>query len=239
VKLLPWQFLRCGLFLLGLSSGCLQVAEGQATVQQENPDSKQRSSSPASTSSKGTMQDGTNAANLSSAPAKENSKNQADPSSYRIGVEDDLQISVWKEPDLSITVVVRPDGVITVPLVNDVYVVGLTPAELQAQLTEKLKPFVNEAQVTVIVRGIKSRKVFLYGKVGRAGAYPLVGNKTVLELLAEGGGLSPFAKKGSIYILREIDHNQVKIPFNYSNALKGKKPTDNVELLPGDIVVVP
>jgi len=158
---------------------------------------------------------------------------------YRIGVEDELQISVWKEPDLSTGVVVRPDGKITLPLLNDIYVVGLQTTELQALLIERLKPYVNEPQVTVVVRGIKSRKVYVYGQVGRAGAYQLVGRKTVLEVLAEAGGLSVFAKKRSIYVLREEDSKKVRIPFNYNDALKAKKPNANFDLLPGDIIVVP
>ena len=164
---------------------------------------------------------------------------QNDPSAYRIGIEDELQISVWKEPELSISAVVRPDGMITMPLLNDIYVVGLQPVELQALLGEKLKPFINEPQVTVVVRGIKSRKVFVYGQVMKAGAYPLVTKKTVLEILTEAGGLAPFAKKRSIYVLREVSGKKVQIPFKYSDALKGKNPQANVELLPGDIVVVP
>jgi len=162
-----------------------------------------------------------------------------DPSVYHIGVEDDLQISVWKEPDLSVTVVVRPDGMITMPLLNDISVVGLQTAELQALLTEKLKPFVNEPQVTVVVRGIKSRKVYVYGQVIKAGAYPLVGRKTVLEVLAEAGGLNLFAKKGSMYIIRDTAGKKERIPFNYKSALQGKNPNGNLELLPGDIIVVP
>lgn len=162
-----------------------------------------------------------------------------DAAAYRIGIEDELQISVWKEPDLSTGVVVRPDGKITLPLLNDIYVVGLQTTELQALLTEKLKPYVNEPQVTVVVHAIRSRKVYVYGQVGKAGAYPLVGRKTVLEVLAEAGGLATFAKKRSIYVLREVDHKQVRIPFNYNDALKAKRPNDNFELIPGDIVVVP
>src|SRR5262249_23760051 len=158
---------------------------------------------------------------------------------YRVGIEDELQISVWKEPELSTTVVVRPDGMITLPLLNDISVVGLQTAELQALLTEKLKSFLNEPQVTVIVKGIKSRKVYVYGQVNKAGAYLVVGRKTVLEVLAEAGGLSPFAKKGSIYVLRNSVEKQSRIPFNYNRALKAEKPGDNFELLPGDIVVVP
>lgn len=163
----------------------------------------------------------------------------ADPNTYRIGIDDELLISVWKEPDLSGTVVVRPDGKITLPLINDVYVVGLQTTELQTLLTTKLKPFVTEPQVTVVVRGIKSRKVYVYGQVGRAGAYSLVEHKTVLEVLAEAGGLSTFAKRRSIYVLRQVDNKQVRIPFNYNDALKAKKPNANFELYPGDIVVVP
>lgn len=163
----------------------------------------------------------------------------SDPGLYRIGIGDELQISVWKEPDLSTGVVVRPDGKITLPLLNDIYVVGLQTTDLQALLIEKLKPFVNEPQVTVVVRGIKSRKVYVYGQVAKAGAYSLVERKTVLEVLAEAGGLGTFAKKRSIYVLREVDHKQIRIPFNYNDALKAKKPNDNFELFPGDIVVVP
>src|SRR5437762_1896459 len=168
-----------------------------------------------------------------------NKTEQMDASVYHIGVEDDLQISVWKEPELSTTVVVRPDGMITLPLLSDIYVVGLQTMELQALLTEKLKPFVNEPQVTVVVRGIKSRKVYVYGQINKAGAYPLVGRKTVLEVLAEAGGLNLFAKKGSIYVLRTTAGKKERIPFNYNSALKGKNAADNLELLPGDIVVVP
>jgi polysaccharide export outer membrane protein len=232
VNLLPRHFLGLGLFLAGTYGS---VFSSPAVAQQDKQASKETSSPSASPAAKDAKEN----ADAISAQAKENAKSQADPSSYRIGVEDDLQISVWKEPDLSITVVVRPDGMITMPLVNDIHVAGLTPIELQVLLTEKLKPYINEPQVTVIVRGIKSRKVYLYGQVGHGGAYPLIASKTVLELLAEAGGLTPFAKRGSIYVLREVDHKQVKIPFNYNNALKGKKPNDNFELLPGDIVVVP
>jgi polysaccharide export outer membrane protein len=119
---------------------------------------------------------------------------QSDPEVYRIGVEDELQISVWHEPELTMPVVVRPDGKITMPLINDVAVVGLRTEELQTLLMEKFKPFVNEPQVTVIARNIRSRKVYLVGQVIRPGSYPLVGRKTVVELIAEAGGMGPFAK---------------------------------------------
>jgi polysaccharide export outer membrane protein len=156
---------------------------------------------------------------------------------YTIGVEDELQIAVWREPELSAVVVVRPDGMITVPLVNDIKAAGLKTEELQNLLVEKLKGFVNEPQVTVIVRAIKSRKVHLVGEVGHQGTYPLNGDMTALELLAEAGGLGPFAKADSIYILREQNGKRIRIPFHYKKAVAGK--SENVPLQPGDVVVVP
>jgi polysaccharide export outer membrane protein len=156
---------------------------------------------------------------------------------YRIGVGDQLVISVWHERDLSLSVVVRPDGVITMPLLNDLSVVGQTPKELAALITERLKPFVNEPQVTVSVSSIQSRKVYLVGQVSRQGAFPLNERKTVLELITEAGGLGPFAKQGSIYVLRSTNGKETRIPFNYKKVLSGK--ASDVELQPGDKVVVP
>src|SRR6266404_4566519 len=157
---------------------------------------------------------------------------------YRIGLADQLMISVWKEPELSMTVVVRPDGVITLPLINDLHVVGLKPIELQQILIDKLKPFVTEAQVTVIVQGIRSRKVYLVGNVSKQGSYPLDGGETVLQLLAASGGVGTFAKADSIYVLRTENKKQVRIPFQYKKAINGRTK-DDVILRPGDIVVVP
>jgi len=156
---------------------------------------------------------------------------------YIIGVEDELQISVWREPELSTAVVVRPDGMITLPLINDVKAVGLKTEELQNVLMDKLKSFVNEPQVTVIVRGIRSRKVYLVGEVGHQGTFPLNGDMTALELLAAAGGVGPFAKADSIYILREQNGKKIRIPFHYKKAVAGK--SENVTLQPGDLVVVP
>ena len=156
---------------------------------------------------------------------------------YIIGVEDELQISVWREPELSTVVVVRPDGMITLPLINDVKAVGLKTEELQNVLMDKLKSFVNEPQVTVIVRGIHSRKVYLVGEVGHQGTFSLNGDMTALELLAAAGGVGPFAKADSIYILREQNGKKIRIPFHYKKAVAGK--SENVTLQPGDLVVVP
>ena len=160
-----------------------------------------------------------------------------DPSSYVIGAEDSLQISVWQEPELSLGVVVRPDGMISMPLLNDVKAVGLKPLELQALVTEKLKPFVNDPQVTIIVTGIHSRSVYLMGQVGRQGSYQLNGQKTALQLMADAGGPGLFAKVDSIYIMRRVNGQLTRIQFKYKKAIKD--PKFDVELQPGDEVVVP
>ena len=165
------------------------------------------------------------------------SSRPAVPSDYRVGAQDELIVSVWHEPELSEDVAVRPDGMITLPLLNDVKVTGLTTSELQALLTEKLKSVVNDPQVTIIVKAVNSRKVFLVGNVLKQGAYPLMSRTTVLELIAQAGGLGPFAKSGSIYILRKSENKETRIPFNYKKALSGKGADPVLE--PNDMVVVP
>ncbi len=175
---------------------------------------------------------------VSSTPAEPIESATYDPASYVIGADDQLMISVWREPELSMGVVVRPDGMITLPLVNDVKAAGLKPLELQSLLVAKLKPFVNEPQVTVVAQSIRSRKVFLAGQVAKAGAYPLIGRMTALELIVQAGGLGPFAKVKSIYVLRTVNGQQTRIHFNYKDAMSGKS-SSNVVLEPGDFVVVP
>jgi polysaccharide biosynthesis/export protein len=162
-----------------------------------------------------------------------------DPLTYRIGVEDELGISIWREPDLSTNAVVRPDGMITVPLLNDVKVTGMTTKELQDTLTEKLKEFLKEPQVTVIVRQIRSRKVYLLGEVVRPGTYQLNNPKTVLQLLAEAGGPGAYAKLGSIYVIRQQNGTQTRLPFHYKKAMSGNRASDDIVLQPGDMIVVP
>lgn len=164
---------------------------------------------------------------------------EADPLSYTIGVEDELGISVWHEPDLSTNAVVRPDGMITMPLLNDLKVSGMTPKELQDVLTMKLKDYVKEPQVTVVVRQIRSRRVYLMGEVVRPGTYALNNSKTVLQLLAEAGGPGTYAKLGGIYVIRQQDGNRTRLPFHYKKAMSGKKMSEDIVLQPGDMVVVP
>lgn len=164
-----------------------------------------------------------------------------DPLTYHIGVEDELAISVWHEQDLSMNVAVRPDGMITLPLLNDLKVTGMTTKQLQDMLTEKLKQMdiLKEPQVTVIVRQIHSRKVYLVGQAVKPGIYTLNDSKTVLQLLAEAGGPGLYAKLGSIYIIRQQDGVRRRLPFNYKKAISGKNISDDLVLQPGDMVVVP
>jgi polysaccharide export outer membrane protein len=158
---------------------------------------------------------------------------------YIIGAEDVLDISVWKEPELTRTVPVRPDGKISIPLLNDVQAAGLTPLQLGLLITENLRKFLTEPQVTVIVTQINSRRIYLLGEVAKPGAYSLLPNMTVLQALSSGGGFTAFAKQSKIYVLRTESGKSVKYPFDYKGVLSGKRPQDNIVLQPGDTIVVP
>jgi len=160
-------------------------------------------------------------------------------SEYRIGEQDVLNITVWREPELSGAVMVRPDGMITLPLVNDVHAAGLTPDELKDMLTEKLRSFLNLPQVTVAVREINSRKVFIIGQVGHEGSFRINSTTTVLQIIAEAGGLREFANRKGIYVLRKENGAQTRLSFNYDHVIRGKDPKENILLRPGDTIVVP
>jgi polysaccharide export outer membrane protein len=162
----------------------------------------------------------------------------SDPN-YVIGGQDVLDISVWKEVELTRTVPVRPDGKISMPLLNDVQAAGLTPTQLAAQITESLKKFVTNPQVTVIVAQINSQRIYILGEVNRAGAYPLLPNMTVLQGLSSAGGFTQFANLKKIYMFRMENGKQVKYPFNYKDVISGKQPDENVVMKAGDTIVVP
>jgi len=166
-------------------------------------------------------------------------KPATDDPNYMIGAQDVLDISVWKEPEVSRTVPVRPDGKISLPLLNDVQAAGLTPSQLAAQLTESLKKFVANPQVTVIVTTINSQRVYIMGEVIRAGAYPLLPGMTVLQALSSGGGFTQFANTKKIYLLRQENGKQAKYPFNYKEVIGGKNAEQNILLKAGDTIVVP
>jgi polysaccharide export outer membrane protein len=160
-------------------------------------------------------------------------------SEYVIGPEDVLQINVWKEADISGPVPVRPDGKISLPLLSDVQAAGLTPQHLATDITERLKHFITDPRVTVIVTAMNSRRAYIMGQVTRQGAILLVSNLTVLQALSAAGGPAQFANTKKIYILRTEGGKQVKIPFNYASVIKGKTPEQNINLKPGDTIVVP
>jgi polysaccharide export outer membrane protein len=158
--------------------------------------------------------------------------------SYVIGAEDTLHVSVWKEPELTATLPVRPDGKISLPLLNDVQAAGLTPMQLAASITEKLKKYVADPRVTVVVTGMNSQKIYVMGEVLHTGAMPLTPNMTVLQALAS-AGFTQFANTKGIYVLRVVNGKQEKMPFNYKEVLKGDHPEQNIILQPGDTIVVP
>jgi polysaccharide export outer membrane protein len=179
--------------------------------------------------------DGT-ASNL---PANVAVKPAIDDPNYVIGPDDELIVSVWKEPDISRTVQVRPDGKISLLLLNDVQAAGLTPMQLGSDITGKLKKFVSEPQVTVIVIKINSQRIFIVGEVLRTGAYTLLPNMTVLDALSSAGGFTPFAKRSKIRILRKENGKLTGIPFNYKETVTGRRPEQDIALKPGDKIVVP
>ena len=158
---------------------------------------------------------------------------------YHVGPGDVIIVSVWREPEASSAVVIRPDGKISLPLVNDLSVDGKTPMEVQKIIAERLSPFIKTPNVTVTVKEINSKKVFVLGEVNRAGAYQITQPTTVLQILTEAAGLRPFAKQKAIYVLRTENGKQTKLPFNYKDVVQGKKIEQNVLLRPGDTVVVP
>jgi polysaccharide export outer membrane protein len=166
-------------------------------------------------------------------------KPAASDANYVIGAQDVLDISVWKEPEVSRVVPVRPDGKISLPLLNDVQAAGATPAQLAAQITDSLKKFVTNPQVTVIVTTINSQRVYILGEVSRPGAFPLLPNMTVLQALSSAGGFTQFAKEKGIYVLRNEDGKQVKHLFNYKEVIAGKKTEQDIVLKAGDTIVVP
>lgn len=160
------------------------------------------------------------------------------PATYVIGPDDVLLISVWKEPDLTNTLPVRPDGMISLPLLNDVQAAGLTPAQLAASITEKLKQYVTDPHVTVVVTQINSQRVYVTGEVIHTGAMNLIPDMTVLQALAS-AGFTQFARTKGIYVLRTENGQQRKIPVNYNKLVKGENVDQNIRLKPGDTIVVP
>ena len=159
---------------------------------------------------------------------------------YKIGTDDILTISVWKEPDLSRDVPVRSDGKISLPLVGELQAAGRTPSQLEQDITAGLRSYITEPQVTVIVRQNNSEKFNVLGQVGKAGSYPLTAGTTVVDAIAAAGGFRDFAKKKDVYVLRQGPNGtETRFQFNYDQYVKGKNTAQNVILKSHDTVVVP
>jgi len=165
---------------------------------------------------------------------------KAVPSEYQIGAGDVLAINVWKEPELSRVLPVRPDGVVSLPLIGEVEASGATAAQLQAALTEDLRKFMENPEVTVMVQEARSRRFNVVGQVQRPGSYVLTQPTTVLDGLALVGGFRDFAKVNKIYVLRmRPDGKTDRLPFHYKKVIQGNQLEQNVELQSTDTIVVP
>ena len=160
--------------------------------------------------------------------------------SFVIGNDDVLAINVWKEPDISRSIPVRSDGRISLPLVGEVQAAGQTPLKLETEIASRLRSYMSEPEVTVIVQQINSQKFNVLGQVAHPGSYVITNSPTVLDAIALAGGFRDFAKQKSIYVLREAaDGKQARLAFNYKEVIKGVNPAQNVKLQPRDTVVVP
>lgn len=160
------------------------------------------------------------------------------PSDYVIGADDTLHISVWNETQLNVTLPVRPDGKISLPLLDDVQAAGLTPLQLKESITGKLKKYIADPRVTVVVTAMNSQRIYVLGEVMHTGAMALLPHMTVLQALAS-AGFTQFANPKAIYLLRTENGQETKIRFNYKEAIKGNGTQQNIVLKPGDTLVVP
>lgn len=157
---------------------------------------------------------------------------------YRIGREDVLDVTVWRDADLSRTLPVRPDGFISLPMVGEVRAEGRTPTELSGEIAQALKAYVQEPKVTVIVREVNSSRVFITGEVTHPGAYPLRGRVSILQAIALAGGFTDFADRDGIVVLRRSDANGNYIPVSYSELVDEPDKYEPLILRPGDTIIV-
>jgi polysaccharide export outer membrane protein len=164
---------------------------------------------------------------------------EAAPPDYTIGAGDVLSVMFWRDKELSADVLVRPDGRISLPLLSDIDAAGLTPEQLCERIIQRARRFVADASATVVVKEINSRNVYITGNVEKPGTYTLRARLSVLQLIALAGGLKEFINGKNIVVLRHENGRQVRLRFNYEDVVRGRKLEQNVELKPGDTVVVP
>jgi polysaccharide export outer membrane protein len=167
------------------------------------------------------------------------------PNAYAIGVGDVIEISVWKSPELSVSVPVRPDGRVSVPLLGDIQAAGMTPLALKEQLALDFKKYVTAPEVSVVIKEINSRKVFVTGEVKTPGSFDLQPRAKLMQILAMAGGLTPYAK-GKVIVLRDNRESKdkggnpdVRFEIDLKTIISGKRPQDNIILQPGDTLVFP
>jgi polysaccharide export outer membrane protein len=179
------------------------------------------------------------AAPLPQAPAPAPAHDVPVPSDYVIGSEDVLSVVFWRDPDMTGDVTVRPDGIVTLPLLGDLKAAGLTPDAFRDVVKQAATKLMEEPSVTVVVKAINSRKVFITGQVATPGAYPLMAPRTVMQVIAIAGGLTEYADAKGIRIVRTENGKSVSFKFNYKDVAKGNKLEQNIQLKPGDTVIVP
>jgi polysaccharide export outer membrane protein len=176
----------------------------------------------------------------SRAPAPTSTAGNARDTSFVIGSDDVLAINVWKEPDVSRSLPVRSDGKISLPLAGELQAAGRTPPQLEEDIANKLRTYITDPEVTVMVQQINSQKCTILGRVLRPGVYPISATTTVLDAIALAGGFQDFAKLKDIYILRKnLDGKEARIGFNYKDVIRGKHSEQNIRLEPRDTIVVP
>lgn len=160
------------------------------------------------------------------------------PSNYVIGVEDVLAVVFWRDKELSAEVVVRPDGKISLPMLNDVMAAGMTPESLADVVAKAATKFVRDPGATVIVKEIRSRKVYIIGEVVKPGTFQLASEMNVLQAIGEAGGFIEGANKGDVIIVRNESGKERRFKFNYNEVVKGKNPAQNIRLIPGDTIII-
>src|SRR4029077_6864349 len=174
-----------------------------------------------------------------SPPPEAQSSGSGVSADYFIRADDTLRIPVSKEPDMSVSLPVRPDGKISIPLLDDIQAAGMTPMQLATSITNKLKKYIADPRVTVVVTAMNSKRIYVLGEVVHSGPMALLPHMTVLQALSS-AGFTQFANLKAIYLLRvQEGGQQVKLPFNYKDAIKGRGTQQNIVLKPGDTLVVP
>ena len=179
------------------------------------------------------------AASTKAAPEEESKPTPAVDSNYKIRAGDVLQITVWKEESLDREILVLPDGTISFPLIGSFVAQGMTPAKVQSTVKEKLKTLIPDASVTVLVKATLGHTVNVIGQVAKPGELVMGHHTTVMQALSQAGGLTPYANESKIIILRKEAGKETSIAFHYSDVIAGRELDKDIELNPGDVIVVP